>query len=173
MAFTPEQEKKIYLARLYIADTETSPFYQIFTDEEIGSILEYRDWNLQKAIRDLAIAASMQFAQMTYRERTGDIEVWNNVSLQYQKALQDLINDNNILSLGNGIKPYFGGISWCEAQKINGNPDQLRSGLTWESHTIPTVGGTSTPGQMWLDQNYKSLFPGWNNPSTSAVIFIP
>ena len=38
----------------------------------------------------MAIAAAMQFAQMTYRERTGDIEVWNNVSIQYQKALQDL-----------------------------------------------------------------------------------
>lgn len=159
MAFTPEQQTKINLVRLYIGDTPSSPFYQIFTDEEIGSVLEYRGWNLQKAIRDLAIAASMQFAQMTYRERTGDIEVWNNVSLQYQKALQDLINDNNILSLGSGIMPYFGGISWCEVGKINGNPDQVRNALTWEAHTVPMLGGTSSPGQMWMDQNYSKLYP--------------
>lgn len=173
MVFTPEQQKKIDLVRIYIGDTQSSPFYQIFTDEEIGSILEYRDWNLQKAIRDCAIAASMQFAQMTYRERTGDIEVWNNVSLQYQKALQDLIDDNNILSLGNGIKPYFGGISWCEAGRINGNPDQVRSALTWESHTVPQIGGATTVGQEWLDQNYRSIFPGWNNPLVPGVIIIP
>lgn len=172
MAFTPEQENKIRLCRLYIGDTESSPFYQIFTDEEIASILEYRGWNLQKAIRDLAIAASMQFAQMTYRERTGDIEVWNNVSLQYQKALQDLINDNSIGALGVGIKPYFGGISWCEISKINGNPDQTRSTLTWESHTFPQIGGASTAGQIWLDQNYNSLFPGYN-PLVPGTIIIP
>ena len=159
MAFTLEQQQKISLTRIYIGDTYTSPFYPVLTDEEIGSILEYRGWDVKKGIRDCAISASMQFAQMTYRERTGDIEVWNNVSLQYQKALQDLINDNNILSLGVGLMPYFGGISWCEVGKINSNPDQVRNALTWESHTIPMVGGTSTPEQMWMDQNYHKLFP--------------
>ena len=172
MSYTPEQEKKIMLVRLYCGDTESSPFYPIFTDEEIGAILEYRNWNLQKAIRDCAISASMQFAQMTYRERTGDIDVWNNVSLQYQKALQDLINDNNIGSLGTGLMPYFGGISWCEVGKINGNSDQVRSSLTWESHTIPQIGGAATPAQMWLDQNYKTIFPGIGNPAMPPFAII-
>ena len=172
MSYTPEQQQKIFLVRLYIADTPTSPFYQIFTDDEIGSILAYRGWNLQKAIRDCAIAASMQFAQMTYRERTGDIEVWNNVSLQYQKALQDLISDTNIGSLGVGLKPYFGGISWCEVGKISGNPDQVRSALTWESHTVPTIGGVSSPGQMWLDQNYATILPWLRNPSPPYAIVV-
>ena len=170
MAFTPEQQAKINLVRLYIGDTPSSPFYQIFTDEEIGSILEYRGWNLQKAIRDLAIAASMQFAQMTYRERTGDIEVWNNVSMQYQKALQDLINDNNILALGNGIMPYFGGISWCEVGKINGNPDQVRSSLTWESHTVPQIAGATTSTQTFLDEHYKREFPPSSISGVPVVI---
>ena len=171
MAFTPEQQSKINLVRLFCGDTVSSPFYPIFTDEEIGSILEYYNWDLKKGVRATAISASMQFAQMTYRERTGDIEVWNNVSLQYQKALQDLINDNNILALGNGIMPYFGGISWCEVGKINGNPDQVRNALTWEAHTIPMVGGTSTPGQMWMDQNYSKLYPMLvNNGAPYAVI---
>lgn len=165
MAFTPEQEKKIDFCRLMIGDTESSPFYPIFTDDEIASVLEYYGWNVTKAIRAIAIAASMQFAQMTYRERTGDIEVWNNVSIQYQKALQDLINDNSIGALGTGIKPYFGGISWCDVGKINNDPDTVRNALTWEAHTIPMIGGAATPGQMWLDQNYASIFPGLRAPS--------
>ena len=172
MAFTLEQQKKIDLVRIYCGDTETSPFYPVLTDEEIGSILEYRGWDVKKGISDCAIAASMQFAQMTYRERTGDIEVWNNVSLQYQKALQDLIADNNIGSLGVGLKPYFGGISWCEVGKINNNPDQVRSSLTWESHTIPMIGGASTPGQMWLDQNYANIWPQLRNPSPPYAIIV-
>lgn len=158
-AFTLEQQQKISLTRIYIGDTYTSPFYPVLTDEEIGSILEYRGWDVKKGIRDCAISASMQFAQMTYRERTGDIEVWNNVSLQYQKALQDLINDNNILSLGVGLMPYFGGISWCEVGKINSNPDQVRNALTWESHTVPQIAGATTSTQTFLDEHYKREFP--------------
>ena len=172
MAFTLEQQKKVSLVRIYCGDTETSPFYPVLTDEEIGSILEYRGWDVKKGIRDAAISASMQFAQMTYRERTGDIEVWNNVSIQYQKALQDLIADNNIGSLGVGLMPYFGGISWCEVGKINGNPDQVRNALTWESHTIPMVGGTSTPGQMWMDQNYSKLYPMLVNSGAPYAVII-
>jgi hypothetical protein len=155
MDYTLEQQKKIGLTRIFIGDTESSPFYPIFTDDEIASILEYYNWNLRKGVRAIAISASMQFAQMTYRERTGDIEVWNNVSLQYQKALQDLINPSNVNDLDSGLMPYFGGISWCEVGKISGNPDQVRSALTWESHTVPQIAGATTISQQFLDQNYK------------------
>lgn len=157
MSYTPEQEKKISLVRLYIGDVQNSPFYPIFTDEEIGSVLEYRSWNLQRSIRDCAISASMYFAQLPSRERVDVLEEWNTVAQQYQKALQDLIDDSNILSLGNGIKPYFGGISWDEVGKINSNPDQVRSSLTWESHTIPLTAGATSPKQMWLDTNPNKL----------------
>lgn len=157
MAYTLEQEKQISLVRLYIGDVVSSPFYPIFTDDEIGSILEYRGWNLQKSIRDCAIAASMYFAQLPSRERVDILEEWNTVAQQYQKALQDLINDNNILSLGNGIKPYFGGISWEEIGRINSNPDQVRSTLTWESHTVPMASGAASPKQQWLDTNINKL----------------
>lgn len=171
-SYTPEQQKKIDYVRLMIGDTPSSPFYQIFTDDEIASILENYNWNVKKAIRAAAIAAAMQFAQMSYRERTGDIEVWNNVSIQYLKALEKLIDDNSIATLGEGLKPYFGGISWCEVGKINSNPDQVRNILTWESHTVPELGGAATDGQMWLDQNYKDLFPGFYGPGFPSVIIV-
>lgn len=163
MAYTPEQQKKIATVRILIGDTESSPFYPIFEDDEIATILENYNWDVKRAVKMAAVAASMQFSQVVYRERTGDIEVWNNVSLQYQKALKDLITA--VDALGTGLMPYFGGISWCEVGKINNNPDQVRSSLTWESHTIPQIGGATTPAQMWLDQNYKTVIPGLGNPS--------
>lgn len=160
MPYTPEEEKKIYIVRLFIGDTPSSPFYQIFTDDEIASILENYNWNLKKAIRATAIAAAMQFAQVAYRERTGDIEVWNNVSIQYLKALEKLIDDKSLTTLGEGLKPYFGGISWEQVGKYTNDSDTVRSSLTWESHTVPNIGGASSQGQIWLDQNYKYLTPG-------------
>lgn len=157
MAFTEEQQKKISLTRLFVGDVVASPFYPIFSDDEIGSILESQGWNLKKGIRWTAISASMYFAQLPSRERVDVLEEWNTVAQQYQKALQDLIGDNSIGSLDNGLMPYFGGISWDEVGKINSNPDQVRSSLTWESHTTPLAAGATSPKQMWLDTNPNKL----------------
>lgn len=170
MDYTAEQQQKIGLVRLYIGDTQTSPFYPIFSDDEIASILESQGWDLKKGIRYTAIAASMQFAQMTYRERTGDIEVWNNVSLQYQKALKDLISDNSIGSLEGGLMPYFGGISWQQVGEIVGNPDQVRSSLTWESHTVPLMAGASGFKQTFIDTDYSKTILGLNPQVPFAIV---
>ncbi|MNR10579.1 hypothetical protein D3C85_1268360 [compost metagenome] len=63
------------------------------------------------------------------RERTGDIEVWNSLSTQYLKALQNVI-DNPIIDIPNGMMPYAGGISWADVCANNYNPDNVRSPLT-------------------------------------------
>ena len=157
MAYTEEQQKKIDLVRLYIGDVPSSPFYPIFSDDEVGSILEFRGWNVKKGIRDTAISASMYFAQLPSRERVDVLEEWNTVAQQYQKALQDLISDNSVMSLDDGIMPYFGGISWEQISKINSNPGQTRSSLTWESHTIPLSAGVASPKQEWLDTDINKL----------------
>lgn len=133
MAYTPEEEKKIQQVRLLIGDTPSSPFYPLFQDEEIGDLLALNNWDVYKAAKMAAISASFQFAQMTYRERTGDIEVWNNVSLQYMKALDNLIKDDSF-ALPRGLKPYFGGISHSVMDKYNSDIDFVRSPLTWEVH---------------------------------------
>ena len=160
MAYTEEQQKKIDLVRLYIGDVTSSPFYPIFSDDEIGSILEFRGWNVKKGIRDTAISASMYFAQLPSRERVDVLEEWNTVAQQYQKALQDLISETSTMSLDDGLMPYFGGISWEQISKINSNPDQTRSSLTWESHTIPLAAGVASPKQEWLDTDInKLLYP--------------
>lgn len=128
MPYTPEEEKKIAMVRLMIGDSPGSPFYPLFEDEEIASFLEMNSWNVRRATRMAAIAASMNFAQMVYRERTGDIEVWNNVSIQYQKALENIISENTVSSFGT-LRPYFGGIDWCTVQDYKNDPDNVRSPL--------------------------------------------
>lgn len=168
MAEPTQQEKELltYQVRLMIGDTPTSPFYPLFQDEEIEQFLEMNNWRVRPAIRMAAIAASMQFAQFTYRERTGDIEVWNNISIQYQKALENLINEGSSAALPDGLKPYFGGIDWCVVNSYNADPNNVRSPLTFKSRMdgktkaknvifLVTDGSGSTA--TWVDAHY------WND----------
>lgn len=124
MALTPVMQ-----VRILIGDVEGSPFYQLFTDEEIQFFLDQNGQNVQQAARMAAIAASFQLAGWSTRERTGDIEVWSSLSTQYLKALQNLI-DNPIANIPNGMMPWAGGISWSDICANNSNPDNVRSPLT-------------------------------------------
>lgn len=120
----------VEVVRLLIGDTPTSPFYQLFTDEEIQQFLDMNGGNVMQAARMAAIAASMQLAGWTTRERTGDIEVWSSLSTQYLKALENLINDSSSASIPNGLMPYASGISKIDWVQNNSNPDNIRSPLT-------------------------------------------
>lgn len=126
--FTDDEARKILQVRLMIGDSPGSPFYPLFEDEEIAQFLEMNNWNVRRATRMAAIAASMNFSQMVYRERTGDIEVWNNVSLQYLKALENIINEKTVSAFGT-LVPYFGGIDWCVVEKYRTDPENVRSPL--------------------------------------------
>ncbi len=116
--------------RLLIGDTPTSPFYQLFTDEEIQAFLDMSSGNVSNAARMAAIAASMQLAGWTTRERTGDIEVWNALSSQYLKALDNFIKDSSAATLPNGLMPYAAGISWSDVCANKNNPDNVIPELT-------------------------------------------
>lgn len=120
----------VEIVRLLIGDTPTSPFYQLFSDEEVQQFLDLNGGNVRQAARMAAIAASMQLAGWTSRERVGDIEVWSNLSTQYLKALENLINDSSAGNLPNGLMPYASGISWDDFCANNSNPDNIRSPLT-------------------------------------------
>lgn len=124
MALTPIQQ-----VRILIGDVPTSPFYQLFTDDEIQFFLDQNNGNVQLAARMAAISASFQLAGWSTRERTGDIEVWSSLSTQYLKALENLI-DNPVVNLPNGMMPWAGGISWADVCANNHNPDNVRPKLT-------------------------------------------
>ncbi len=165
---TEEQETLILQVRLMVGDSPSSPFYPLFQDEEIAQFLIMNNWKLRPAIRMAAIAASMQFAQYTYRERSGDIEVWNNISIQYQKALQTLITESGTAYLPDGLMPYFGGISWSVVKEYNKDKDNVRSTLTWPSQVVQKAKNTiyiqtDDNGNMtgtWVDSN------SWNDNTT-------
>lgn len=116
--------------RLLIGDVPTSPFYQLFTDEEIQAFLDMTGGNVMQAARLAAIAASLQLAGWTTRERTGDIEVWSSLSTQYLKALENLIKDTSSATLPNGLMPYAAGISWSDVCANNNTPDNVRPAIT-------------------------------------------
>ena len=124
MALTPIQQ-----VRILIGDVPTSPFYQLFTDDEIQFFLDQNNGNVQLAARMAAISASFQLAGWSTRERTGDLEVWSSLSTQYLKALGNLI-DNPIVNLPNGMMPWAGGISWADVCANNHNPDNVRPKLS-------------------------------------------
>lgn len=119
----------IQVVRLLIGDVANSPFYPLFSDEEITEFLDLNGGNVRQAARMAAISASMQLAGWSSRERTGDIEVWSNLSTAYLKALDNLISDKGAGNLPNGLMPYAGGISWDDIRKNNLNPDVVRSPL--------------------------------------------
>lgn len=116
--------------RLLIGDVPTSPFYQLFTDEEIQAFLDMTGGNVMQAARLAAIAASLQLAGWNTRERVGDEEIWSSLSTQYLKALENLIKDTSSATLPNGLMPYAAGISWADVCANNNNPDNVRPALT-------------------------------------------
>ena len=134
----------VEVVRLLIGDTPTSPFYQLFTDEEIQQFLDLNGGNVRQASRMAAIAASMQLAGWNTRESTGDISVWNELSTAYLKALDNFINDSSSASIPNGLMPYASGISWSDMCANNANPDNVRSPLTQIKVCDSPTGGFST-----------------------------
>lgn len=125
MALTPIEQ-----VRVLVGDTEGSPFFQILSDEEIQFFLDLNGGNVMAAARQAAIAISMQLAGWSSRERSGDLEVWSNLSTQYLKALQNLIDTPTGYTLPNGLMPYAAGISWTDVCANNNDPDNVRPPLT-------------------------------------------
>lgn len=123
--------------RLSIGDTESSPFYPMFSDDEILWFYTSNRSRLRSAIRSAANALLLQFAQMPSKQLTGDNEVWyDKLASEYRQALRLMLDDKKA-DLPAGIKPYFGGTSWAEVCAFNRNPDNVRSKLT----TIQTCDG--------------------------------
>lgn len=95
----------IMIVRTLIGDVPTSPFYQLFDDETIQQFLDMSGQDVYAAAKLAAISASFQLAGWSTREKTGDIEVWNTLSTQYLKALENLIKNPSMI-IPQGLFPW-------------------------------------------------------------------
>ena len=126
MEYTPEQQAKIDLLRLLLGDVPISVFYPILTDDEYAMILKMYNWDVNKAARKAAFSILFYLTQVNYRERSGDIEVWNNASIEYRKALNDYLDsEKNILP--SDLVPWVAGANPADVCKYQ--KDSVRSPL--------------------------------------------
>lgn len=120
--------EKVLLVRLLIGDIESSPFYPLFQDGDICQFLTVTSGNVMEAAKFAAISASMMLAGWTTRQRAGSVEVWNQLSSNYLKALDHLIN-NSDKQIPNGLMPWGAGISRAEVDAMVCDPDRVRNDL--------------------------------------------
>lgn len=100
MALTPVEQ-----VRLLIGDIASNPFYPIYSDVEIQQFLDLNNQNVYAAARMAAISASFTIAGYSSRERTGEIEVWNDYAKNYLAALGNFINNPTTL-IPMGLMPW-------------------------------------------------------------------
>lgn len=103
-----EIAERVDLLRLFTGDVPQSIFYPILEDEEYVKILKFYKCSVDKAARKAAFSILFYLTQVSYRERTGDIEVWNNASIEYRKALNELINSDKG-TLPDDLRPWVAG----------------------------------------------------------------
>lgn len=122
---------EIDIVRLRIADTASSPFYPLLSDEDIEYCLEANYGNITAAVQLAATCAYGQVSKIPIRERVGDVEVWNNVSKAYKDFLDIIIKSSTggAAALAYLAKPYSAGISWTDLLANYGNPDVIKSSL--------------------------------------------
>ena len=116
MALTPIEE-----VRLLTGDFGDP---QILTDEDYQYFLDKYDGNARRASLDAARAILFYLARWPTRERTGDIEVWNDWANAYRKALEAFIKDPNF-NVPNAIA-YAGGTSKADMRSNDANNDNVR-----------------------------------------------
>lgn len=107
MALSPVEQ-----VRFLIGLGPNSPFNDFVTDEEIEWALEITNGDVWAAARIIAISLSLQLAGVSTRERTGEIEVWNQVSTAYLAALDNFINDPTV-KIPMNLFPWSANTSPC------------------------------------------------------------
>lgn len=93
--------------RLNVGDN--NPEFQILPDDVYEWLLTKYNSNVNRSSLDAARYILFELPKIPTRERTGQIEVWNEWANAYRRALELFIKDPN-LSLST-FMPYAGGIS--------------------------------------------------------------
>jgi hypothetical protein len=100
----------IELVNLAIGNTPNNPYYPLLTEDDIESILESTNDDINAAIKRAANSAYMYIISIPTREKIGDIELYNTYASEYRLALGRLLTSTDY-TLPMGIMPYAGGIS--------------------------------------------------------------
>jgi hypothetical protein len=110
---------EIEKVRLTVGDTETSFFYPILTDEEYEYFLEISNDDVMSASIKAAHAIMFQLSTIPSREKTGEIEVWNDNVKNYLANLKLFLSNPSVYSvIPKGLTPYAAGISkqdWADS----------------------------------------------------------
>lgn len=140
-----ELEEMVLLVRLLVGDLQGSIFFPVMSDGEIEKILKLEKYNVQRAARRVAMGIAFYLTTTNYKERTGDIEVINNASIQYGRVLRDFIKDGGQKDLPDDLNPYVGGASIRDICRHINDPDVYRSPLVQISPCVA----------WWTDVKHK------------------
>lgn len=97
---------------------------QILPDETYQWFLDKNENNVNRSALEAARCILMELTKIPTRERTGNIEVWNEWANAYRKALLEMIR-NPALFLSVPV-PYAGGISKSDMRTNDANNDNVR-----------------------------------------------
>ena len=125
---------KISLVRILVGDTTGSIFYPMVSDGEIITMLNFEGDNILRSAKRIATTIAFLLSNHQTREKTYDIEVWNESCKAYKDVLDLFINDNSSLNIPNGLVPYAAGISESDYKGYRDNPDTRRSSLSQITH---------------------------------------
>ena len=124
----------IQIVRYMVGDVPSNvlQLYPILEDDYYTYLLDTYG-SKTEAAKYAAISVASQVAAFNTRERTGNIEVWNNVANSYIKLLNTLVSELKF-QIPNGAMPYCAGISKSEVAKYNTGADNIVSPLVKLTH---------------------------------------
>lgn len=125
-----EKEEYVKLVRILVGDTNSCMFYPMVDDDDILTLLELEKWNILRGAKRVAITIAFMLSSYPTRERSYDVEVWNEFAKSYKNVLDTFINDAHSLNIPNDVIPYAAGISKEDVSKYRGHPDTNRSPLS-------------------------------------------
>lgn len=111
--------------RLNVGDNNTE--FQILPDDTYQWLLDKYNNNVNRSSLDAAKYILFELTKFPTRERTGQIEVWNEWVNAYRKALELFIKDPNLTSII--PVPYAGGISKSDMKSNDSDNDNVRPEL--------------------------------------------
>lgn len=126
---------------------DISEDFKILPDATYEWLLAKYSNNVNAAIKDAARFCLFGLASFPTRERTGQIEVWNDWANTYRKALEHLLKDQT-LSLGSLLIPYAAGIS---------KEDMLNNDMVLDNMRPGIYAGVTTGRHSYMPDTLRTL----------------